>query len=57
MKDIKENIPKTITEEELKSDKSKHKIWELIEEFETQIITKELIERNKKTKKRIIFLT
>ncbi len=33
------------------------KYEKLIEEFGTQIITKELIERNKKTKKRIIFLT
>ena len=64
MKDIKENIPKTINEEELKNEKNeKVTPWEvkgnikyekLVEEFGTQIITEELIERFEKVTKKPI---
>ncbi len=61
MKDIKENIPKTKTEEELKNEKNEKvikrniKYEKLIEEFGTQIITEELIERFEKVTKKPIY--
>ena len=64
MEEIKENISETKTEEELKNEKNeKVTPWEvkgnikyekLVEEFGTQIITEELIERFEKVTKKPI---